>query len=108
MNIIDLVLIGIILLYVLNGVYRGFLPSIANLAGFFISWISSLIFFRPLSARLMKSDIFSSLRFYIEGSESVGDIELAKRTLSSFSWMLLVKRSIFTGKSFRLKSVVRY
>lgn len=85
MNIIDLVLIGIILLYVLNGVYRGFLPSIANLAGFFISWISSLIFFRPLSARLMKSEIFSSLRFYIEGSESVGDIELAKRTLSSFS-----------------------
>ena len=85
MNIIDFVILGLVLMYVLNGVYRGFLPSIANLAGFFLSWISSLIFFKPLSRTLSSSQMFSSLRFYIDGKKAVGDVELAKRTLSSFS-----------------------
>lgn len=85
MNIIDIVLLAIMLLYVLNGFYRGFLPSIANLGGFFLSWISALIFFPSLSGRLASSAHISSLKFYIEGAEKVGDYELARRALSSFS-----------------------
>ncbi len=48
MNLIDMVLIGLVLLYMLNGYYRGFLPSVANLGGFIISWISGLIFYLAL------------------------------------------------------------
>ncbi len=85
MNIIDIFVIAFILLYVLNGVYRGFLPSVLNIVGFFTSWIAAYIFSPGIASRLAANETVSSLRFYIEGAEKVGDFELAKRAISSFS-----------------------
>jgi len=78
MNILDIVIIGLILLYVLNGIYRGFIPSLFNLAGFFFSWIISFLTYPLLSRSLVTSEFFSSLKFYIEGAERIGNYELVR------------------------------
>lgn len=85
MNFIDVIVIVLIILYGLNGLYRGFLPSILNLGGFFLSWICAFLFYPLLSRSLSSSAFFSSLKFYIEGSERVGNFELARMSISSFS-----------------------
>lgn len=78
MNFLDIIIIVLIALYVLNGVYRGFIPSLLNLGGFFVSWIGAFIGYPLLSGQLVQSDLFSSLRFYMEGAEKIGDVELAR------------------------------
>lgn len=85
MNFLDVIIIVLIALYALNGLYRGFIPSLLNLGGFFISWISALIFHPLLSTKLVSSEFFSSLRFYMEGAEKIGDVELAKMNIELIS-----------------------
>lgn len=85
MNMIDIIVLGLLALFVLNGINRGFLPSIMNLAGLFISWIVSFLAYPALSRKFCGSELFSSLRFYIEGAEKVGDFEIAKQAVTNFS-----------------------
>ena len=85
MNFLDIIIIVLIALYVLNGVYRGFIPSLLNLGGFFVSWIGAFIGYPLLSGQLVQSDLFSSLRFYMEGAEKIGDVELARMNISMIS-----------------------
>ena len=85
MNFLDIIIIGLIVLYAVNGLYRGFIPSILNLGGFFVSWISALIFYPLVSRGLVQSELFSSLRFYMEGAEKIGDVEMAKTSIDLIS-----------------------
>lgn len=85
MNIIDTIVICLILLYALNGAYKGFLPSIANLCSFFLSWIISFLCY-PLVARgLIKTDLFSSFRMYVEGAEWLPDFEYSRIPVDTLS-----------------------
>ena len=85
MNLIDLIIIGLLLLYVLNGFYRGFLPSVLNLGGFVLAWILSFLTYPLLSRGLMKNSFFQQIRVYIEGAEKVGNIEMSRRAVTSLS-----------------------
>lgn len=85
MNIIDIIVLGLLLLFVLNGIYRGFLPSVMNLAGLFASWIGSFLAYPLVARKFYSMELFSSLRFYIEGAEKVGDFEIARQAVTSFS-----------------------
>lgn len=85
MNIIDIVVLAMLILFFLNGIYRGFLPSIMNLAGTFLSWIIAFLTYPLLSGRLVKTELFQSLHFYIEGAEKVGNYEISKQAVTSFT-----------------------
>jgi len=85
MNIIDIIVIGLLLLFVLNGIYRGFLPSVMNLAGLFVSWIVSFLAYPAVSRKFCNMEFFSSLRFYIEGAEKVGDVEISRQAVAGLS-----------------------
>ena len=85
MNIIDLIVVGILALFLMNGIYRGFLPSVLNLAGLFFSWIISFLCYPLVSAKFIDTKLFQSIHFYIEGAEKVGNFELAKQAVSKFS-----------------------
>lgn len=85
MNIIDIIVLGLLVLFILNGIYRGFLPSILNLGGLFFSWIISFFAYPLVSQKFCNMELFSSLRFYIEGAEKVGDFEIARQAVTSFS-----------------------
>jgi len=86
LNIIDYIVIGMIALYVLNGIYRGFLPSLLNLGGFFASWILAFFTYPLLSRTLVGGKLFSSLQFYVEGAEKLGDLfEMGNLPVSQIS-----------------------
>ena len=85
MNIIDYVVIGLIALYALNGLYRGFLPSVLNLGGFFVSWVTAFLTYPILSHQIVSSNVLSQLKFYIEGSERINNFELVKLDVSTIT-----------------------
>jgi uncharacterized membrane protein required for colicin V production len=85
MNWLDGIVIIFIILYALNGLYRGFLPSMLNLGGFFLSWIVSFLVYPSVAASLTNTGFFSSLNYYIEGAERIGDVELARASIDSLS-----------------------
>ena len=96
MNIIDTIVICLILIYALNGFYKGFLPSLANLVSFFLSWIISFLCY-PLVARgLVKTDFFKAFTMYVEGTEWLPDFEYSRidvNTLSDQQLATIVKDS---------------
>ena len=85
MNALDITVLCLILLYALNGMYRGFIPSILNLGGFFLSWVLSFLFYPLLAKGLIASDFFSSIQFYIEGAERIGNVELIRVPIATIS-----------------------
>lgn len=85
MNIVDIVVVVLIGLYVLNGLYRGFIPSLINLGGFFLSWIISFLTYPLLSPMLAQNKFLSSFMYYIEGAEWIGDYELARTSIDQIS-----------------------
>lgn len=85
MNLLDGIILIFILVFTLSGVYRGFLPSMINLGGFFLSWLISFFTYPLLSNSLINTPFFSSLTYYIEGAEKIGNVELAKTAISEIS-----------------------
>ena len=85
MNIMDILVMGLLLLYFLSGMYRGFLPSLLNLGGFFAAWVGSLLGYRLIAKRMLASEFISSFQFYVEGAEKVNDYEAARLAVSSLS-----------------------
>ena len=91
MNIIDTIIVCLILLYALNGLYRGFLPSILNLGMFFLSWLISFLCYPLVAAKLVTTDFFSSFEMYVEGTEWLPSFEYARADVSSLSDQQLTK-----------------
>ena len=86
MNVIDLAIIGFLSLFVLAGIYKGFLPTVMGLISDVISWASGMIFM-PVVSNLVTGNktIFNMLLYYTEGSEFIGDIELANTAITDIS-----------------------
>ena len=86
MNLIDLFVIAVLAFFMLSGIYRGFLPSVLLIGVFIVSWACGIIFM-PLVANSVKSNetLFNMLLYYTEGSEFVGDVELARKNIDSLS-----------------------
>ena len=85
MHIMDILVIGLLAFYFLSGLYRGFLPSLLNLGGFFLSWIGAFIGYPIVAKKLFSSEFIASLQFYVEGAERVNDYEAARMVVSSLS-----------------------
>lgn len=86
MNLIDLFVILILALYVLAGIYRGFLPTVLSLVSNVVSWGAAMLFM-PLMANAVKANagMFNMLLYYSEGSEFIGDVELARTSIDQLS-----------------------
>jgi len=78
MNILDIVVLALIAVFVLSGLYRGFIPSIMNLGAFFVSWVTAFLSYPLLSRALVGSEFFTGLQFYIEGAERINNVELIR------------------------------
>jgi len=62
MNWVDFAVIGIILLFALIGMARGFIFSIFGLASFFVSVVVSLKFYPLVAEAMMKSVLYTSIK----------------------------------------------
>lgn len=86
MNLLDLFILAIFVFFVLSGVYKGFLATLMSVAAYIISWLLALIFLSA-GANAIKGNegLYNQMLYYTEGSEYVGDVELAKTDISEIS-----------------------
>ncbi len=86
MNLLDLFALAVFALFILGGLYRGFLYSTLSVGAYMVSWLTGLAFI-PLGSRAVKGSerLYSMMLYYAEGSEYVKDSELARKTISSLS-----------------------
>lgn len=86
MNLLDLAIIAVFAYFVLSGVYKGFLATLLGIAAYILSWLLALIFL-PAGASAIKGNegLYNQMLYYTEGSEYVGDVELAKTNISEIS-----------------------
>ena len=72
-------IIGIILLYILSGAYKGFLWSVYVLGASIISCALAFALMGPVSSAIRNNEyIYNSMLSYTEGAESIYDVELRK------------------------------
>ena len=86
MNLVTIFLLMLILFTTLEGVYRGFLHSIANLGAFFLSIITSFLL-SPVISIAVKSNknLFNFLLYYTEGAEKIAAFRDTNLPIASMS-----------------------
>lgn len=72
--------------FVLLGIYKGFLSTILSIGAFIMSWLVAMVFLSVGSNLVKDNDqLFNMMLYYTEGSEYVGDVELAKTPISEIT-----------------------
>lgn len=86
MNLVTVVLILLILIMGLEGIHRGFLRSALNLGAFFLSIISSYLFYPVVSSAIKaNASLFDYLTYYTEGAEKIASFESSQLLVSQLS-----------------------
>lgn len=86
MNLVTVVLILLILITALEGIHRGFLRSAFNLGAFFLSVITSYLFYPVVSSAVKaNSSLFNFLTYYTEGAEKIASFENSQLLVSQLS-----------------------
>ena len=79
-------IIGIILLYILSGAYKGFLWSVYVLGASIISCALAFALMGPISSAIRNNEyIYNSMLSYTEGAESIYDVELRRVPIDEIS-----------------------
>ena len=84
MNALDIAVLIIFALFILQGVYKGFLSTALSIGAFLVSWGLGMLFM-PLAANNVKANesLYNMMLYYTEGSEYIGDTELAHTGISA-------------------------
>ena len=78
MNIVDYVIIGVVVVSVLFGLYRGFVASVLSMGGGLISFLGSFALYPKLAAVIQNNqELQRTLLHYTDASSRIGDLELA-------------------------------
>ena len=86
MNLLDLGILAVFALFALAGWYNGFFLSMLNTAGFFVSWIISLLVSPAVARAIVGNESLSTaMLYYTEGAELVRDVELRKLAVNQLS-----------------------
>lgn len=84
--LLNIIFILIIVVMVLEGIHRGFLRSALGLGAFFLSLITSFLFY-PIMSSAIKSNqtLFDYLYHYTEGAERIADFENTRLLVDQIS-----------------------
>ncbi|MEG1547426.1 MAG: CvpA family protein [Clostridia bacterium] len=86
MNLLDLAVLGIFALFVLSGLYKGFLSTVLSIGAFIVSGIFSMIFMPLASAGVVANEsLYNMMLYYTEGGEYIGNVELSRTNISTIS-----------------------
>lgn len=76
LNLLNLLFIAIIIITALEGIYRGFLHSSINLGTFFLSILTSYVFYPVVSAAVKASStMFDFFLYNTEGAEKIANFQ---------------------------------
>lgn len=83
MNLLDLFVILVLAIFMLYGYYRGFFHSVLSIGAYILSWGAGMLFFNAVGALIKGSEsLYNTMLSYIEGSEYIGNVELAKAPIA--------------------------
>lgn len=86
MGLVNLAIIGVFAVFVLAGVYKGFLWNLAALGASVLALLTALIFMNSVSKLIVKNQgIYSAMLSYTEGKEDIYDVDLVNREISSLT-----------------------
>lgn len=86
MNLVDLFIFFVLAMFVLVGMYKGFIRSCMNVLSYLISFILTFLTYPLFSKLLFLNDkLVKSFRFYAEGSEKLADLEMGSLEVASLS-----------------------
>lgn len=86
MNLIDLFAIVMIALFVLSGLYKGFLSTLLSIGAYLVSVVFGFILKGPGAAFIMgHRRLFNMMLYYTEGSEFIADPEFVRMEISALS-----------------------
>lgn len=86
MGILGLAVIGIIGIFLLAGIYKGFLWNLATLGAMIVSLMLAALFMGGVSRAIVKNEtLYSAMLSYTEGAEAIYDVELVDREITSLS-----------------------
>lgn len=86
MNLINFFFILIIVVIVLEGIHRGFLHSALSLGAFFVSLITSYLFYPVMSAAIKSNQtMYDYFIYYTEGAERIASFENTRLLVDTIS-----------------------
>ena len=86
MNLIDIAVIGVLALFILHGIYMGFLPTLLSIGAYILAWLAAIVLLTVGSNSIRGSEkLFNTMLYYTEGSEYVNDVELARKSIDEIS-----------------------
>ena len=86
MNLIDIAVIGVLALFILHGIYKGFLPTLLSIGAYILAWLAAIVLLPVGSNSIRGSEkLFNTMLYYTEGSEYVNDVELARKSIDEIS-----------------------
>ena len=86
MNLIDIAVISVLALFILHGIYKGFLPTLLSIGAYILAWLAAIVLLPVGSNSIRGSEkLFNTMLYYTEGSEYVNDVELARKSIDEIS-----------------------
>ena len=86
MNILDFVIIGILGLFVLGGLYKGFMHTTIDIICYMLCALFGFLLMPIVSFNVVQNEtLFNTMLYYTEGSENIYDVEYKKRNITEIS-----------------------
>ena len=79
MNLIDIAVIGVLALFILHGIYKGFLPTLLSIGAYILAWLAAIVLLPVGSNSIRGSEkLFNTMLYY-------NDVELARKSIDEIS-----------------------
>jgi uncharacterized membrane protein required for colicin V production len=85
-NLLDIAVLAVLIFFVLQGIYRGFLSTLLSIGAYILAWLVAMVLLPVGSNAVMSNEkLLNTMLYYTEGSEYVNDVELAKTNINEIS-----------------------
>ena len=86
MNILDFAIIAVLGLFVLGGLYKGFMHTALDILCYMLCAVFAFVMLPIISFRVVQSEtIFNAMLYYTEGSENIYDVEYSRMNIAEIS-----------------------
>lgn len=86
MNLLDVAALAVLLMFILHGLYKGFVGTVLAICACLLSILLALAL-TPVGSAIVRDDerLFNMMLYYTEGSEFIADAEYVRTPVSSMS-----------------------
>lgn len=90
MNVVDFIILGVIVISVIFGLYKGFVNSVFSLLALFVSLVLAYTLYPSLANTVKSNDtVVNTLVYYSDASSRIHDLELASTPVDNIPQQVL-------------------